>query len=102
MVIKRDQHVAGVPDGSDDYSAMFADACGQFRIRPDMVLRNPAGSATAVDLNRISEILRVAGTIIWTKLRQEYLNSEVRECSSSPDESCGGGHGVLPFGTSSL
>ena len=58
------------------------------------------GLSYSVELNLTA--LRVAGTIIWTKMRQEYLNSEVRECSSSPDESCGGGHGVLPFGTSSL
>jgi hypothetical protein len=46
--------------------------------------------------------LRGAGTIICTKLRQKYFKHEVRECSSSPDESCGGGRGVLPFGTLSL
>ena len=56
------------------------------------------GEAVMQELRR----LRVAGIIIWTKLRQEYLNSEVRECSSSRDESCGGGRGVLPFGTLSL
>src|ERR1039457_3178188 len=46
--------------------------------------------------------LRGAGTIICTKLRQEYFKHEVRECSSSPDESCAGVRRVLPFGTLSL
>src|ERR1022692_4967049 len=46
--------------------------------------------------------LRGAGTIICTKLRQEYFKHEVRECSSSPDKSCAGVRRVLPFGTLSL
>src|ERR1039457_6313520 len=53
-------------------------------------------------LRRSFQRLRGPGTIICTKLRQEYFKHEVRECSSSPDESCAGVRRVLPFGTLSL
>jgi predicted nucleotide-binding protein (sugar kinase/HSP70/actin superfamily) len=75
--------------------------------RPYEMRRGAADEAHRESIEKLSKViaaapLRVAGIIIWTKLRQEYLNSEVRECSSSRDESCGGGRGVLPFGTLSL
>src|ERR1022692_103088 len=57
-----------------------------------MVCTKPLGGSLGAGKNPVPSDppkgLRGAGTIICTKLRQEYFKHEVRECSSSPDESC--------------